>query len=421
MNKEDKKDLPVGWAKSYLEDIANIVYGKEVPIKELKQDGYPVFGANGIIGHYDKFLYKDEQVLISCRGAYSGKVNISPKNCFITNNSLIIESDESIVKKKFLYYSLHVISKEELVTGTAQPQVTIFNAKKVPIPLPPLPEQQRIADKIEKLFTRSKKIKTNLDQVPKQLERLRKSILAAAFRGDLTKNWREKNKVSYEWEKTTLTKIGEITGGITLNSKRQLLPLKMPYLRVGNVYSNQIIFDEIKTIGVLEKEISRALLKKQDLLIVEGNGSADQIGRVAQWNGEIENCLHQNHLIKFRSNNKSNGTFVLYFLLSSQGRKQIEEASKSTSGLYTLSLSKVSNLKIPLPPLPEQKEIVRRVEKLLANVDKLEAAYKQYSQKLNTLNQSILAKAFRGELVAQDPNDEPAAVLLERIKSGASV
>jgi type I restriction enzyme S subunit len=82
-----------------------------------------------------------------------------------------------------------------------------------------------------------------------------------------------------------------------------------------------------------------------------------------------------------------------------------------------LALGRVEVFPIPLPPLAEQKEIVRRVEKLLANVDKLEAAYKQYSQKLITLNQSILAKAFRGELVPQDPNDEPASVLLERIKA----
>ena len=78
-------------------------------------------------------------------------------------------------------------------------------------------------------------------------------------------------------------------------SKRKNLPIQLPYLRVGNVYSNLITLDEVKTIGVEEKEIQRALLLKGDLLIVEGNGSADQIGRAAIWKGDIEKCLHQNH------------------------------------------------------------------------------------------------------------------------------
>jgi len=322
------------------------------------------------------------------------------------------------IQTKFLEYTIRLQNNfiKETSTGSGLQHINKDFFEICKIPLPPLLEQHRIVSKLDAVMQKVENNKQRLEKIPKLLKRFRQSVLAAAVSGKLTEDWREKNGIDDEWKEKTLSECGEITGGITINSKRELLQLKMPYLRVGNVYSNEIKLDEVKNIGVLDKEVKRALLKTGDLLIVEGNGSPDQIGRVAQWKGEIENCLHQNHLIKFRQNNFSEARYLLYYLLSFQGREQIEEASKSTSGLYTLSITKVSNLNIALPPLEEQKEIVSRVEQLFALADKLEARYSKAKTMLDKLPQSILAKAFRGELVAQDPNDEPASVLLERIK-----
>jgi type I restriction enzyme S subunit len=126
--------------------------------------------------------------------------------------------------------------------------------------------------------------------------------------------------------------------------------------------------------------------------------------------------LHQNHLIKFRPLEKINSTFVLYFILSDFGRQQIQEISKSSSGLYTLSLSKVSMLEIEITDLIEQQEIVSRVESLFSKADKIEASYQKLKEKIEQLPQAILAKAFRGELVEQLPTDGDARELLEEIK-----
>ncbi|EBW2381260.1 restriction endonuclease subunit S, partial [Salmonella enterica subsp. enterica serovar Enteritidis] len=92
----------------------------------------------------------------------------------------------------------------------------------------------------------------------------------------------------------------QITGGLTKNSARNALPLRVPYLRVANVYANELRLDEITEIGCTEAEYRRTLLQPGDLLIVEGNGSLDQIGRVAMWDGEHPGCAHQNHLIRAR-------------------------------------------------------------------------------------------------------------------------
>ena len=135
------------------------------------------------------------------------------------------------------------------------------------------------------------------------------------------------------------------------------------------------------------------------------------------WSGEIKNCCHQNHLIRWRQEGQALPKFVLFYLASPQGREALVKAAKSTTGLHTLSITKISSLRIPLLELEQQTEIVRRVEQLFDFADQLEAKVVTVKQRIDTLTQSILAKAFRGELVPQDPNDEPASVLLERIRA----
>ena len=125
-------EVPKGWDCDLLLDLTEIEYGKNLSSKEFKDQGYPVFGANGIIGYYDKFNHKEEQILISCRGANSGKINISPPNCFITNNSLIVKiKTPKLLDKKFLFYALHNISRNKIISGSAQPQVTINNLSSI--------------------------------------------------------------------------------------------------------------------------------------------------------------------------------------------------------------------------------------------------------------------------------------------------
>ena len=222
------------------------------------------------------------------------------------------------------------------------------------------------------------------------------------------------------WMWASTAQIGEVSGGLTKNSKRDRLPDKIPYLRVANVYANKLVLEEVSEIGITEPEVQRVLLKKGDLLIVEGNGSIDQIGRVAVWNDAIRPCAHQNHLIKVRLSADINEKYALYFLLSREGRENIKRVASSTSGLHTLSLSKVENLLIPLCSTKEQHQIVQGIESRLSVAEHLEKTVADSLRQAEVLRQSILQKAFTGQLIPQDPNDEPAAELLQRIQQEKS-
>ncbi|MWQ41480.1 restriction endonuclease subunit S [Glaesserella parasuis] len=132
----DEEGVPWGWEERYLKDVCNIVYGKNLPTSELKEQGYPVFGGNGVIGFYDKYLYEKPHTLVSCRGAASGKVIYSLPNSFVTNNSLVIEHSKSYLSSFYVYEALSIQNLTELTSGSAQPQMTIANMNPVQIMVP---------------------------------------------------------------------------------------------------------------------------------------------------------------------------------------------------------------------------------------------------------------------------------------------
>ena len=218
-----------------------------------------------------------------------------------------------------------------------------------------------------------------------------------------------------EWIWLWLAGLGTVNGGLTKNQGRNSLPLMAAYLRVANVYTNRLELDEIKQIGVTQDELRRTRLVPGDLLFVEGNGSIDQIGRVALWDGSIPDMTHQNHLIRFSTDGFLLQRFALLFCMSPEGRELITAQASSTSGLHTLSISKVEALPVPICAPDEQAEVVRLLDLELDAADILEAEIGAGLARAEALRQSILKEAFAGRLVPQDPQDEPASDLLARI------
>lgn len=417
-----RDDLPQGWESVTLENIAEAHMGETILAKNLDSKGIPVYSAGqenepwGFLERPKKPLCKGT-VVVSARGSI-GFPKIPRAKSFASTQTTIALSfqDESLAE--FACQWLKTVNWQVLTKGGAIPMLTVGDINQLMMPLPPEQERNRIVAKIKTSLVKVDDSQKRLAKISVILKRFRQSVLAAACSGRLTADWRDQNKIDSEWPVERLGSLGCITGGITKNAKRQLMKLQVPYLRVANVYENRLELSEIFKIGVTEQEFDRTVLQKGDLLFVEGNGSLDQIGRVALWDGSIAGCVHQNHLIKFRTNGRrATSEYVLLQMMAPEGRSQLIEKSTSTAGLNTLSISKISDVNLPVPMPKEQDEIVYRVEKLFTLAEQLETRYANARAQIDKLTQSILAKAFRGELVPQDPDDEPASILLKRIRN----
>jgi len=409
--------------------------------------------------HIDKYLITSGDILISRAGSVGVSFLINNPQRAVFASYLIRFRPKESVRAKYFYYYLKSPDYWGAIgaskSGIAVPNVNATKLARVPIPVAHFNQQDLIVEEIEKQFSRLDETVANLKRVQANLKRYKASVLQAAVTGKLTEEWR-KNHPDVEpaskllerilterrqkWEETELAKLrakgkepkndkwkekykepatpdassspsladgwkwvstkqlGYITGGLTQNKKREQYLIKIPFLRVANVYANELRLDEVLEIGVLDSELERVLLKKGDLLVVEGNGSPDQIGRLAIWDDSIIPCVHQNHLIKIRLLMPEMGKLILYWLLSLHGRECIKEIANSTTGLYTLSLSKVSNLPSPLIPLKEQQTIIQEIESRLSVAEEIEQTIDANLKRAERLRQSILKQAFSGKL-----------------------
>jgi type I restriction enzyme S subunit len=343
--------------------------------------------------------------------------------------------------------------------GTTVNSIEVLALERLPVPLAPPAEQRRIVARVSALFADISEGEAALAAARKGLDTFRRALLKAAVTGELTKNWRQENPVTETghdligriikkraskdipaararraadarlldtsmlpnlpegWAWATIRELADVIGGLTKNPDREKMLVRMPYLRVANVRTGGLNLSEMKEIGVTDEDRQRASLKTGDLLIVEGNGSIDQIGRCALWSGEIAECVHQNHIIKARFSDSRLPQWCLTWLLSPYGRTEIEQVAASTSGLHTLSISKIEALPIPIPPPAEGNEILRRIsEAFTASADTLAVLDAEASDAAR-LKQSVLKAAFEGRLARQDPNEQPVSALLARLEA----
>ena len=315
----------------------------------------------------------------------------------------------------FLYYycNTHYFN-EELWSKASATTISIVNKSKMEscvFPLPPLPEQQRIVDRIESLFAKLDEAKQRAQDALDSFETRKAAILHKAFTGELTAQWRKERDVGMEsWETHELVECFEIVSGIQKTPARSPKDNPVPYLAVANVYRDKIDLSDIRYFEVTPEELEKLKLQDKDILIVEGNGSGNEIGRCAMWHNELPLCIHQNHIIRMR--NKTAGVlpeYVLYYLNSQAGKSVMQERAKTTAGLFNLSAGKVKTIPLPFASLDEQIEIVRILDDLLV---KEQQAKEAVLEQIDLIKKAILARAFRGELGTNDPNEESAASLL---------
>ncbi len=422
-------ELPRGWVSGPLAEICHIEMGQSPPSSTYNTDGVglPFLQGKREFGTLyptpAKYCSSPSKVaragavLLSVR-APVGPTNITVDQCCIGRGLAAISPFPGI-STRFVLWALrkHESTLAKAGAGSTFAAVSKAQVASIPIACPPLNEQLRIVARIDTLFGEIDRGVQSLRDAKRLIGLYRQSLLNSAFEGRLTVDWRARNAVCNHWSWVSLSTLGEVAGGLTKNQKRNGLRLKAKYLRVANVYSNRLKLDEVKEMGVTKEELRKTRLAAGDLLFVEGNGSIEQIGRVAVWNGSVPDVTHQNHVIRFRADGSLSPRFALYFMMSPVGRRRITAQASSTSGLHTLSISKVAALSVPLCSLEEQVELVRILDSRFGAAEAMEGEIDANLARAEALRQSILKRAFSGKLVPQDPDDEPAQVLLDRIRA----
>lgn len=272
------------------------------------------------------------------------------------------------------------------------------------IPIPPHAEQERIVAAIEENLSRVAAAEAALGAAAAKA-----SLLTRATVGHLFDD--------ADWPWTTLGEIAEIKGGVTKDTKRQGDPsfVELPYLRVANVQRGRLDLREITTIRVAREKGEALRLLPGDVLFNEG-GDRDKLGRGWVWEGQIAHCIHQNHVFRARLTTDAFDPYFVSTHANTWGQAWFEKHGRQTTNLASINMTTLKQFPVPAPPIAEQAAIVAELQRNAEVRDRLMVEVERSQRRVSALRSSVLAAAFSGQLVSQDPSDEPASVLLERIR-----
>ncbi len=297
----------------------------------------------------------------------------------------LIPIDPQTVDRDYLFRFL--LSKarfiESLGKGATVKRITLDALKDLEVPLPPSKGQKRIAA----ILAKADAIRRKRRQAIQLAAEFLRSVFLDMF-GDPVLNPKG-------WKEAILDQISEIVSGVTKGRKfNGRVTVKVPYMRVANVQDGRILIDDVQEIEVLESEVERYRLKLGDMLLTEG-GDPDKLGRGAVWKGEIDPCIHQNHIFRVRANAKIILPEFLSALIGSQrGKRYFLKAAKQTTGVASINKTQLSGFPALLPPIEIQYEYLRCLEKFDHMINLQENKYKEIVNLFNSLTQ----RAFRGEL-----------------------
>ncbi len=289
-------------------------------------------------------------------------------------------------------------------SGTTRKRISRKNLGKIRLQVPPLAEQRRIVEALEDHLSRLDAAVDYLAAAHSKNDALWQSALDDLITDAATQG-----------SELSIAEVAEVQGGILKNPKRKPTTNKFPFLRVANVPRGSLDLEDVHEVELFDGDLERWRLQAGDLLVVEGNGSPDQIGRAAMWRDEIRDCVHQNHLIRVRPGPRVNGEFLEFIWNSSYVSASIRAAAISTSGLHTLSTRKVKGIRIPVPPLAKQQEYLAAMQEWRTQTNRLAKAISALRHEAVVLRKSLLQAAFTGKLVPRDLTDQPATELLKRI------
>jgi type I restriction enzyme S subunit len=382
------------------------------------------------------------------------------------------------IDSRYLAYALNAPEQQQWLAdnakGTAQKGIYLKTLGTARIPVAPAAEQIRIVAKLEETLSDLDAGVAELKAAQKKLAQYRQSLLKAAVEGALTADWRAQHTLTEtglqllkrtlterrarweakqlakfneqgktppkDWQKkypepvepdttdlpslpkgwvwASLDMLGEIASGVAKGTKRDAdtAVREVPYLRVANVQRGYLDLSEVKTILATERDIDELTLVDGDVLFNEG-GDRDKLGRGWVWREEVKNCIHQNHVFRMRLCLPELQPELLSHHGNSFGKLWFQNAGKQTTNLASINMTMLRAFPVPVAPAEEQVEVLAQIKAQLDSLDRQEEATNLAMKQSAAQRQNVLRTAFAGQLLPQDPNDEPASVLLERIRT----
>ena len=470
--------VPPGWARTRLGEIYELRYGKSLPKAARNARGdYPVYGSNGVIGYHDSFLAEGPVIVVGRKGA-AGAISFSAKSCWPIDTTYFVRGCEH-VDILFSFYLFASLRLDQFDRSTAIPGLNRDDAYDLEVDLPPLTEQQRIVAKIDKLFSELDKGVESLKTARAQLKVYRQAVLKHAFEGKLTAQWREENKDKLETAEQLLTRIKrertayyvtaleewkraltewrandengrrpakpkrpiwtveinrsglrevpvgwryfpfgilavKIRNGISVRPDEKG-PLKI--FRISAVRPMSFDLQDCRKITDIDGRFQDYRLSYGDLVFTRYSGSRDYVGVSAMYRGDGSH-VYPDKLIRCEIKSEVlEPAYLEAATNSGESRAFIEKRIRTTAGQSGISGGDIKAMPVPICSDLEQAEIVRILEAKFKVTEVIESQLEAALVDAETFRRAILKKAFCGELVEQDPNDEPAAVLLERIKA----
>lgn len=427
-------ELPDTWTSTSLQTVANLVtgntpstkspeyYGGNVPfVKPGDLDGVDPIAATEQqlteLGAQQSRLVRAGATLVSCIGNL-GKVGFAGVPLATNQQINSAEFHSEIVDDRYGYYLCKTL-KPWMERESSATTIAILNKGKfgkAPFLLAPLAEQKRIVDKLDSVLTRVDAVNTRLARVAPILKRFRQSVLATATSGQMTEDWREANPRTSAWADCQIGDLlrekprnGYSPKAVDHETSVRALTLSATTKGRFRPECFKFVPDEISP-------DSHLWIAKGDVLIQRANSLA-YVGVSAVVDVELDGYIYPDLMMKCRANERTSSAFLHLLLSSADIRRHFREHATGTAGnMPKINQQTVISAPCRVPTINEQNEIVHRVEILFAFADRFEARLQTAQTATARLTPALLAKAFRGELVPQDPNDEPASQLLRRLQ-----
>lgn len=417
---EQPYKIPENWVWTYLlEGFAECKdkYRKPVNAKEResREGVVPYYGATGQVGWIDDYLTNEHLVLVGEDGApffelLKDKAYIIEGKAWINNHVHIVKSFYGMKGNEYLKHYLNIFNYNGYVNGTTRLKLTQSRLREIPIPMAPILEQQRVVERIESLFSKLDEAKEKIQMSLDSFENRKSAILYKAFSGELTKKWREENGVKFDdWEESTIENYATTKYGYTESANFQEIGPK--YLRITDIKNGKVDWNMVPYCDISEENYRKYKLEKFDIVVARTGATTGKSYLIL----EDVKAVYASYLIKIEIDKVELLTpqFLYLFLQTQSYWNQIIDLS---SGIAQpgVNANKLKTINITVPPLEEQKEIVR----ILDNIFEKEQGTQELIdliENIDLMKKSILARAFRGELGTNIPEEESAIELLKSV------